>query len=46
MTVLGSRWACREASTIVSGNPPAVLFVDDSGGRYVWRAGCYIWEGG
>jgi hypothetical protein len=36
-----------ELSTrVVSGEPPAVLVVDDSGGRYVWRDGRYKWEAG
>ncbi len=33
-----------ESSRVVSGEPAAVLVVDDSGRRYVWRAGFYWWE--
>ena len=49
-------WACSspssadpvtgESSRLASGEPPAVLVVDDSGGRYVWRDGRYWWEAG
>ncbi len=35
----------RESSKLVSGEPPAVLVVDDSGGRYVWRDGHSCWHG-
>ena len=35
-----------ESSKLASGEPPAVLVVDDSGGRYVWRDGRYWWEAG
>ncbi len=35
-----------ESARVVSGEPPAVLVVDGSGGRYVYRDGCYFWEGG
>jgi len=35
-----------ESSSLVSGEPPAVLVVDDSGGRYVWREGRYWCEAG
>jgi hypothetical protein len=34
-----------ESSRVVSGEPAHVLIVDDSGGRYVWRDGAYMWEG-
>ena len=30
---------------VVSGDPPGVLIVGDSGGRYVWRDGRNWWEG-
>ena len=33
-----------ESSSLVSGEPPAVLVVDDEGGRYVWRTGPYWWK--
>ena len=33
-----------ESSRLVSGEPPAVLVVDDSGGRYVLRDGSYQWN--
>ena len=35
-----------ESSRLVSGEPPAVLVVDESGGRYVWRDGSYWWKTG
>ena len=35
-----------ESLSLSSGEPPAVLVVDDSGGRYVWRDGCYWWTAG
>ena len=36
-----------ESSKVASGEPPAVLVVDDSGGRYVWRRDRgYCWETG
>ena len=35
-----------ERSSLVSGEPPAVLVVDDSSGRYVWRDGSYWWTAG
>jgi hypothetical protein len=31
------------SSRVVSGEPPGVPVVDDSG-RYVWRDGVYLWE--
>ena len=34
------------SSKLSSGEPPAVLVVDDSGGRYVWRDGSYWWKAG
>ena len=34
------------SARVVSGEPPAVLVVDNSGGRYVWRDGRYWWEAG
>jgi hypothetical protein len=33
-----------ECSRPAHGVPPAVLIVDDSGGRYEWRAGHYWWR--
>ncbi len=33
-----------EQSKVVSGEPPGVLFVDESGGRYVWGDGVYLWQ--
>jgi hypothetical protein len=33
-----------EASMLSSGDPPGVLIVDDSGGRYEWRDGRYRWK--
>jgi len=33
-----------ETSRLVSGDPPAVLVVDDSGGRYVRQDGRYWWS--
>ena len=34
-----------ESSSFVSGEPPGVLIVDESGGGYMWRDGRYWWEG-
>ena len=35
-----------QVGSLASGEPPAVLVVDDSGGRYVWQDGSYWWETG
>ncbi len=32
-----------QSSKVSSGNPPAVLIVDEIGGVYRWRDGCYWW---
>ena len=33
-----------EESSVASGNPPGVLMVDESGGRYVLEGEVYRWE--
>jgi len=47
VTATYRRWTPHgESSKLVSGEPPAVLVVDESGGRCVWRDGSYWWEPG